>query len=361
MKIYLDYAATSPLLPCARAAMEACPTANPSSAHSEGMAARRALESARTVIARKINCKPSEIYFTSGATEACNIALCSMFWTKRKRAVDSLKSSPYEHSAVYETAKLFEPQTDNNDEIHILANNETGEIYDVANMAQELRKKGGKYLFFSDATAAVGQIAVDFTALDIDYMAFAAHKFGGPKGIGCLIAKDGAPIVPLIVGGGQERGQRGGTESVELAVGMAAALEHSVQCMPSEQKQKIKLRDYMIERLTAPDGVCKAKLNGAWRSGSCKERLPGNVNLAFPGVSGEALAMCLSEEGIYVSTGAACSSGKHSASRVLLASGVSETDAGSSIRITFGAETTKQDIITSCNYIEKIVHRLRTV
>lgn len=359
--IYLDYAATAPILPAARRAMENCPFGNPNSAHAEGQSARAALEQARETIERCINCDPSEVYFTSGATETCNVAICSMFATKRKRGVNSLKASPHEHSAVYESARLLKAHPDGaNDTAHILANNETGEIYDVAKLAQEARERNEKALFFSDATAAVGHIPVDFAALDIDYMAFGAHKFGGAKGIGCLIARKNAPIFSLVSGGGQEQGKRGGTQSVELAVGMAAALQYCTETMQSEQKRLIRLRDNLILGLLDEGNGIEARLNGAWTQGSCKDRLPNNVNMAFPGVSGEALAMCLSEEGICVSTGAACSSGEHKASRVLLASGVSEADALSSIRITMGRGTTAKDIDTTCRKIIKIVKMLKS-
>lgn len=359
--IYLDYAATAPILPAARMAMENCPFGNPNSAHADGQAARAALEQARETIARNINCDPSEVYFTSGATEACVWATNTMYLDEAPFVGRGLEISPHEHSAVYESSRLLEARPDGaNDAAHILANNETGEIYDVARLAQEARERNEKALFFSDATAAVGHIPVDFTALGIDYMAFGAHKFGGAKGVGCLIARENAPLFSLISGGGQERGKRGGTQSVELAVGMAAALQYCTETMQSEQKRLIRLRDNLILGLLDEGNGIEAKLNGAWTQGSCEDRLPNNVNMAFPGVSGEALAMCLSEEGIYVSTGAACSSGEHKASRVLLASGVSEADALSSIRITMGRGTSRRDIDTACQKIIEIVKMLKS-
>ena len=358
--IYLDYAATAPILPAARRAMENCPFGNPNSAHADGLAARAALEQARETIARNINCDPSEVYFTSGATEACAWALNILFRNELLFVGRSLEISPHEHSVVHDSARIIRAPDGVNDFAHIFANNETGEIYDVARLAQEARERNENALFFSDATAAVGHIHVDFAALDIDYMAFGSHKFGGAKGTGCLIARKNAPLFSLISGGGQERGKRGGTQSVELAVGMAAALQCCTETMQSEQKRLIRLRDNLILGLLDEGNGREARLNGAWTQGSCENRLPNNVNMAFPGVSGEALAMCLSEEGIYVSTGAACSSGKHKASRVLLASGVSEADALSSIRITMGRGTTAKDIDTTCRKIIKIVKMLKS-
>lgn len=360
--IYLDYAATSPLLPAAQRAMEACPFGNPNSTHAEGLAAREALEQARATIARCINCQPDEVYFTSGATEACVWALHNIGCSNYLRECRGFRLSPIEHSAVYEFGNtVCRPSADGGDDTaHILANNETGEIYDIAKLAKEVYERNCDALFFSDATAAVGHIPVDFTALGIDYMAFGAHKFGGSKGIGCLIARKNAPLYPLINGGGQELGKRGGTQSVELAVGMAAALQYCTDTMQTEQKRLIRMRDNLILGLLDEGNGISARLNGAWTQGSCEDRLPGNVNMAFPGVSGEALAMCLSEEGICVSTGAACSGGEHKPSRVLLASGVSEADALSSIRITMGRGTSRRDIDVACQTIIRIVKMLKS-
>lgn len=347
---YLDNAATTPLLPCARAAMEAAPHANPSSAHKEGLRAREALEEVRRSIARNIHCKPREVYFTSGSTEACNWAIHSMARTTGDRAVSSVQISPYEHAAVYENAWRFLVYDKSNDLVHTLADSVTGEIFPVAQLAQERRAEAPNALVFSDATAAVGHIAVDFSALGIDYMAFGAHKFGGPKGVGCLIARKNAPLPPLLLGGGQEGGRRSGTVPVELVCGMAAALEAHTKNMDAEQKHVSALRDRIIETVLA--SVSGSRLNGPWTKGSCADRLPGNVNLSFDGVNAEALVMALSEEGICVSAGSACSAGKHN-------SDTSAWRVPEGVRITLGYQNSAYDVQALCEAVPRLVRYFR--
>lgn len=347
---YLDNAATTPLLPCARAAMEAAPHANPSSTHKEGLRARKALEESRRSIAQNIHCCPSEVYFTSGSTEACNWAIHSMTRTGYSRAVSSLQISPYEHAAVYENAWRFQVYDKNNDLAHTLADSVTGEIFPVAQLAQERRAEVPNALVFSDATAAVGHIPVDFAALGIDYMAFGAHKFGGPKGVGCLIARKNAPLPPLLLGGGQEGGRRSGTVPVELVCGMAAALEAHTKNREAEQKHVTALRDQIIETVLA--SVSGSRLNGPWTKGSCADRLPGNVNLSFDGVNAEALVMALSEEGICVSAGSACSAGKHS-------SDTAARRVPEGVRITLGYQNNAYDVQALCEAVSRLVRQFR--
>ena len=295
--IYFDNAATTPVLPCAWEAMRNCEFANPSSSHAAGREAKAALEKARATIARCINCAPSEVYFTSGATESCNWMVNSM----RTRA-DGIIYSERLHHAVTESIRAYPvPNAPRSipAAIESLVNNETGEIRDRNTW-------GNLCLFGLDATATVGHIPVDFHALGADYMAFGGHKFGAPKGIGALIVRGGCPITPLLYGGAQERGERGGTVSVPLTCAMAAALEWHTAHMAENITHLIDLRDRLLHRLTE-SGV-EYRVNGG------KNVAAHILSLTFPGVYGATLAAALSDHGVMVSTGSACSSGENRAS-----------------------------------------------
>ena len=341
--IYFDNAATTPVLPCAWNAMQAAPEGNPSSSHAAGREAKAALEKARAAIARCLNCGPGEVYFTSGATEACNWMVNSM----RTRA-DGIIYSERLHHAVAESIRAYPvPNAPRSipAAIESLVNNETGEI--------ENRRKnyGNLCLFGLDATAAVGHIPIDFHALGADYMAFGGHKFGAPKGIGALIVKEGCPITPLLHGGAQERGERGGTVSVPMACAMAAALEWHTAHMEENITHLIDLRDRLLHRLTE-SGV-------AYRVNGGKNTAAHILSLTFPGVYGASLAAALSDHGVMVSTGSACSSGENRASENLIAGGLTEEEALSTVRFSFDWQNTPSEADEAAKIIAQLIPTLK--
>lgn len=348
---YFDAAAHEPPSPAALDAFHAALSlGNPSALHDRGIAAKQALEGARESIAQDLNCLPEEVYFTSGATEACNWMMESL------SAYTGKLTSPrrYEHHAVLEYPPVDHPhRTDRTGFTHMMANNETGEIYDILSM----RRNAPNALFACDATAAVGNIPVDFKALGVDYMAFGAHKFGGISGIGCLIVKKDTPLLSMIRGGGQEWGKRGGTESVALACAMAAALHERMDNMLSNMKRIARCRDMLITYLVrfVPDTY----VNGPYTPGDVLLRLPGNANLSFLGVESQALVMALSAEGVYASSGSACTSGEADGSYVLRAMGYPANRAISAVRFTLPYTITEDDILGAVPLIVSAVENLR--
>lgn len=353
--IYLDAAAHEMPLPAAvDAFLKMQDLANPSSLHGEGRAAKSALEAARATISRCIGTDPNEVYFTSGATEACNwmIYIIHEYATIHNR---HLCIGKFEHHAVseYASSLSFLGHT-KLDVAHMLANNETGEIYDIAAMRSRLNG-----LFACDATAAVGQIPVNFHDLGIDYMAFGAHKFGGLSGIGCMIAREGTPISPMICGGGQERDRRGGTESVALACAMAVALEKRCQTMYDDIARITKLRDEFIAEILrlVPD----AYINGPWVVCDASRRLPNNANISFLGVESQALVLALSNNGLCASSGSACTSGSLEGSYVLRAMGLSEQRARSAVRFTLPYRITHGEVNRAVEIIVNTVFELRAL
>ena len=351
--IYLDAASHEmPLPEAVDAFLKAQDLANPSSLHSEGRAAKSALEAARATVARCLNCEPSEVCFTSGATESCNwmIHCLDVF----SNGVSEIPR--YEHHAVLEYPAIapvvFSDLKPGH--THMLANNETGEIYDI-----EAMKKTLKGLFGCDASAAVGHIPVDFRALGVDYMAFGAHKFGGLSGIGALIVRENAPVTPMICGGGQERGMRGGTESVALACAMAAALEKRCETMYDDIARITKLRDEFITEILrlVPD----AYINGPWVICDASRRLPNNANISFIGVESQALVLALSNRGLCASSGSACTSGSLNGSYVLRAMGLPEDRARSAVRFSLPYRITQGELKQAVEIIVNTVSELRAL
>lgn len=347
--IYFDNAATTPVLDCAWEAMQAAPEANPSSSHAAGREAKAALEKARAAIARYINCDPGEVYFTSGATESCN-------WMVKCLRIESndIIYSDRLHHAVTESLQRchsrFSPRK-GFAAIESLVNNETGEIRDQATWVDFRNTLAGSGLFGIDATAAVGHLPVDFSALGADYMALGGHKFGAPKGIGALIVRQGCPITPLLHGGAQERGMRGGTVSVPLACAMAAALEWHTDHMEENITHLIAVRDRLLHRLTK-SGV-EYRVNGG------KNVAAHILSLNFPGVYGATLAAALSEWGVMVSTGSACSSGENRASENLIASGLTKEEALSTVRFSFDWQNTPSEADEAAKIIARLIPTLK--
>lgn len=342
--IYLDAAAMHPVLPCAREAFLNAPFGNPSSEHQVGHEARNALERAREKIASLMDCDPNEIYFTATATEAAALAWYSVFKTKQYCAIESDK----EHHAISENARAYSfPCGKSYAVASMLANNETGEILQAPSVAH-------MKLWLCDVTAAVGHIPVSFKSLGCDYMIADALKFGGIPGAAFLIAKQGAPISPLIRGGGQERGMRSGTENVPAICAMAAALEWQTQHMEQNIEHISAMQMRMYEMLSEIK-------NHQWNTPLTKPHLPHILNVSFDGVDAHALALILSKDGVMVSPGAACSNGLNEPSHVIMAMFHDEARARSAIRISLSHENTIDECIEAAEKIKNAVEHLRSL
>ena len=346
--IYFDNAATTPVLDCAWEAMRSCEFANPSSSHAAGRAAKAALEETRSTIASCLGCRPSEVYFTSGATEACNWMVQCLHLQSGGIMYDRRL-----HHAVLEPIYAYHGPSATNrwpSAVLSLVNNETGEINDVDDFCRKYRP----HRIGVDATAAVSHIPIDFLALGADYMAFGGHKFGAPKGIGALIVREGCPITPLLHGGAQERGMRGGTVSVPLTSAMAAALAWHTKNMADNAEKIRRVRDQLIFDLAQLGVDHIVNLNDGHRHFA-----DHILSIRFPGVYGAALAAALSENGVMVSTGSACSSGDNTASANLMASGLTEQEALETIRFSFDWYNTPKEASDVAALISSLTYNLR--
>jgi cysteine desulfurase len=349
--IYLDFNATAPTRPEVIAAMVATMEAggNPSSVHQQGRSSRNKVEAARRQISGLINCKAQEIIFTSGGTEANNLALSGL-------ANRQLMISAIEHDSILTGTAALEPVVipvgqngiidlvDLEEQLRaatkpvlvsiMLANNETGVIQSIKDIAVLVHKF--EALLHCDAIQAVAKVPIDFRELDVDLMSISAHKFGGPQGMGALILREGIAIEPVVKGGGQELGRRAGTENVAGIVGFGVAAALAEERLEGQDKVR-QLRDNLETALTeiSPGSVIY---------GADALRLPNTVSVSMPGVSSELQVMNFDLAGIAVSAGSACSSGKVKASHVLMAMGVPEEEAGTAIRISLGPITTSADI-----------------
>ncbi|MCW5749674.1 MAG: cysteine desulfurase [Alphaproteobacteria bacterium] len=346
---YLDYNATAPLRPEARRAMlEAAESGgNASSVHASGRRARRMIEEARERVAALLGVKPGEVVFTSGGTEANHLALLGA-------GADQVLVGATEHDSVRLVRADAEAlPVDGSGQIALqkldaalaqsagralvsvmLANNETGVIQPIAEVARIARRHGA--LVHCDAVQAIGKIAVDLRALDVDLLSLSGHKLGGPQGVGALLVRDGRVLEPLLRGGGQEFGRRAGTENLPGIAGMAAALAACLRDLAS-MDALARLRDGMEARLAA---LCPELR--VWGSGA--PRLANTSCLAMPGTLAETQVMALDLAGIEVSAGAACSSGKVRPSHVLRAMGASESEAREAIRVSLGWASTEEDV-----------------
>lgn len=363
--IYLDHNATSPLRDSARAAMIEAMTCygNASSVHAAGRGARARIERAREAIARLAGCRTSEVVFTSGGTEANGLALRGAVQGAADggKRITRLIVSVIEHDSVRTHAaalaetvpglKLQEMPVTSDGKIDIsalrsmlihgkgrvlvsvmAANNETGVIQDVAQIAALVRQEGGAdALLHVDAVPMAGRADFSFRSAGADYMTISAHKLGGPQGAGALIVREGAPLSAQIAGGGQEMGRRAGTENVAAIAGFGA-----VAGQVDDAHDLHSLRESFESQLKTlvPDAVI---------FGAAAERLPNTSNFAIPGLLSEAVLIALDLDGIAVSTGAACSSGKVKPSHVLAAMGVAENLARCGIRVSFGWTNSERD------------------
>jgi len=365
--VYLDHAATTPLRPEAREALARASAAvgNPASIHADGRRARRLLEDAREQVAETLGCAPVEVVFTSGGTEAINLAIKGLFWA---RPGSRIVLPDGEHHATLDTAEWLERVAgavldtvplDAEGRIRLdaareslehepadialatalWANNEVGTVQPVGALAA-LSAENGVPLHV-DAVAAYGHVPIDVRALasGLAALSVSAHKIGGPVGIGALYLARDAVVEPLLHGGGQQRNVRSGTQDVAAAVAFAAAARAAMRDLEGDARRLAALRQRALDGIKAL--VPEAVVNGPARP---EERLPGTLHVTFPGCSGEALLFVLDAAGVSVSTGSACQAGVPEPSHVLLAMGRDERDARSAIRVTLGHDTSETDV-----------------
>lgn len=384
--IYLDHAATTPTDPSVVQAMAPYFTSvfgNPSSIYRIGQDARAAMDRARRDVAGVLRCKPSEIIFTSGATESDNLALRGVAWAARMRSPDGppphVVTTAIEHHAVLHAADALERQgfrvtrvgvgadgiVDPSDiEAAIepesclvsvmLANNEIGSIQPIAEIAAITRARG--IPFHTDAVQGAGVLDLDVNALGVDLLSLSAHKFYGPKGVGVLYVRKGTAVEWQQVGGGQESGRRGGTENVPLIVGMARALAAADASRDAYNAFCAELRDRLWAGIR--ERIEGARLNGPEPG---PRRLPNNLNLAIDGVQGETVLLSLDMQGVAASAGSACTTGNSEPSHVLLACGLDETAARTSLRLTVGRGNSMAEIDQAVDVLAETVDRVRAL
>ncbi len=376
-KIYFDHSATTPV--DKRVADIMCDHllngwGNPSSVHAVGRQAKESMDTAHAQVANVINCHPEEIFFTSGGTEADNLAIIGYALMHRDRKGHIITSN-IEHPAIENAVEYLEKlgfeatrvAADQYGMIHpadisaalrpdtflvsiMHVNNEVGTINNIGAIGRLLREKG--IAFHTDAVQSFGKVPVDVEEMCIDMLSLSGHKIYGPKGVGALYVRKGLEIEPRVFGGHQEMGVRAGTENMPGIVGLGKAAEICKGEMAHEAEYLTKLRDRLHARIAGE--VDNIVLNG-----HTIHRLPGNLNLTFHGVEGEALLMTLDVNGISVSSGSACSSGSTLPSRVLLNIGLTPQEAHSSLRMTLGRENTPEDIDFAAGIIIDSVKNLR--
>lgn len=376
-KIYLDHAATTPtrsevvdvMLPYFTQQF-----GNPSSIYEVARINRKALDEARTTVAQALGATSEEIFFTSGGTESDNWAIKGIAEAYEKKGKHIITSN-IEHHAVLHTCQYLEKKgyevtylpVDEYGQISIedlknairkdtilisimYANNEIGTIQPIEAIGQVAKEHN--IIFHTDAVQAVGHIPIDVKKMNIDLLSLSGHKLFGPKGIGVLYIRKGIKIRSLLHGGAQERNRRAGTENVPAIVGLAKALELSIEEMETSNKKIIQLRDYLIQGVQ--EKIPYVRLNG-----HPTERLPGNINFSFQFIEGESLLIALDMHGIFASSGSACTSGSLDPSHVLLAIGLPHEIAHGSLRLTLGSENTKEEMDEVLEVLPQVVQRLR--
>ena len=376
-RVYMDNAATTALRRDVLDAMMPYLTdiyGNPSSLHYFGQEAHKAVENARHQVASALNAEDNEIVFTGCGTEADNMALkgiAEKYQSKGKHII----TSSVEHHAILHTCEYLEKHgfevtylpvdeygmvkaeqvrdAIRSDTILVsimFANNEVGTIMPIKEIGAVCREKG--VLFHTDAVQAVGHVAIDVKAMNIDLLSLSAHKLHGPKGVGALYIRKGIVVPPLLHGGAQERRKRAGTENVAGIVGLGKAIEIACSDIEGTAKRMCYLRDKLINGIEAI--IPEVKLNG-----HRTERLPGNVNFSIKYIEGESILLMLDINGIAASSGSACTSGSLDPSHVLLAMGMPHETAHGSLRLTLGDDTTEDDIDYVLEVLPEIVVKLR--
>ena len=349
---YLDYAATSPLLPEVIDAMNTAERryfANASALHTPGHLAMNEIEHTRGLLAEMINAKPEEIIFTSGASESNNTVIRTFEGHK-------IITSPLEHHSIIEAAAIYGGEGEPALYSYMLANNEIGEILPVKEQVKKAHKEGA--FAHSDLTQVLGKLPIDVKELDLDYATFSAHKIGGPIGVGALYVRKGAPFKPLIIGGNQEKKRRGGTYNTVGIIGFGVALEHlnKVNSWSLYDAKVRKLRDKLAERILAE--IPGSSLNTELER---DKSLPNILNASFEAAEGESIQLYLDAEGVIVSTGSACAAGDAKPSHVLMAKTGDAEVAHSSIRFSFSPDNTEADIEKVMAVLPGIVDRLQQI
>ena len=378
-RIYMDNAATTAVSPEVLQTMLPYFSeiyGNPSSIHSTGRDARRAVDAARKQVAQAIGAQPTEIYFTAGGSESDNWAIKGTAFAKRDKG-NHIITTAIEHHAVLHTCQWLEKQgfqvtyllvdeygrvrvedvekaiTDKTILISIMAaNNEIGTLEPIAEIGKLAHEKG--ILFHTDAVQAVGAIPLDVNAMNIDMLSMSGHKFHGPKGIGALYIRKGVRPDVFMHGGAQERAQRAGTENLAGIVGMGKAIELATQNLEANAARMTRLRDKLIDGILAE--IPEVRLNG-----HRTERLPNNVNVSIRYIEGEALLLRLDLAGIAGSSGSACTSGSLDPSHVLLAIGLPHEIAHGSLRLSLGADSTEAEVDEVLRVLPGIVKDLRAM
>lgn len=360
--IYFDNAATTPL--CLAAKKEILKHfddfGNPSSSHELGRQSRVLIEDARERIAKCINANPDEIYFTSGGSESNTLALNNRWYSA---------SSKFEHHSIVSNWPKISITQDGFIKTHKLnnmlserwdtpfdvmscmyVNNELGTIQPINELSTIAHRYG--ILLHTDAVQAMPYIHVDVKELGCDMLSASGHKFGAPKGVGFLYANTRSRIKPMLNGGKQENGVRPGTENILGILAMASSLENAIKHMNERNTHIKQLRDNLLDKLL--------KIDGAYLNGSLENRIPGNINIRFSGVSGSRLVSLCSLYGVYISAGSACNEGISEPSHVLKAIGLSDEEALNSVRITLSHYNTEQEIDEAANIITSLVNRIRS-
>jgi cysteine desulfurase len=359
---------------------------NPSSFHSVGKSAKEAVDEARARLAKILNCKSGELVFTSGGTEANNLSILGIYRAYKNRGNHIVTNTIEHHSVLHavehllkkEGAKATYLKVDKYGQVKLdelqasltletvlvsvmYANNEIGTINKIQEIGRIIqnyksitgRKPSEPPFFHTDACQAAGACELDVSKLGVDLMTINSAKIYGPKGVGILYIRQGVRPEPLIFGGGQESGLRGGTENVPGIVGFVKALELAQAEKESENARLSELRDYIIRELLK---IPKSRLNG-----HPVERLPNNINISFLDIEGEAMILYLDAHGVYTSTGSACTSGSLDPSHVILGIGLPYEAAHGSLRLTLGKKTTKEDIDYVLDILPGIVQKLRSI
>ena len=378
---YLDHAATTPVLPEVQEAMQrilAEDFGNPSSAHAFGRRAKEAVEDARDRVAAAIGASPAEIVFTAGGTEADNLAMKGAIH-KRRGNGNHVVVPAFEHHAVLDTAEwlhkqgmevtfLGVPETGvlEPDEVAaavrsdtllvsvMTVNNELGTVQPIAEITAAVKSKNPNVVVHTDAVQALGNMDVDVSGWDVDLAAFAAHKLGGPKGVGVLSVRSTVPVEAVIHGGGQERGMRSGTLNVAGIAGMGIAAEIAAREVTEKVERVTALRERMWTGIKS--AVDRVTLNG-----DSERRIPGTLNVAFEGVEAETLLLLLDQRGIACSAGSACQSGAIDPSHVLKAMGIRRDLALGSLRFSLGRTSTEDDVDSLLAVLPECVATARRV
>lgn len=375
-RIYLDYAATTPLdneilekmLPYFTEAF-----GNPNSPHATGRKAMAAVDTARDLLAEQLNAKPSEIFFTAGGTEADNWAVLGGAYAQREIGKTHVIVSAIEHHAVLSAAERLKKEgfavtylpvdergivqieslkkalTDKTGLVAVmLANNETGSIQDIKTLAELAHENGS--IFFADAVQAAPYIPLDVKELGVDMLSISGHKFYGPKGVGALYIKSGVKVWAHALGGEQERGLRGGTVNVPMTVGLAAAYQKNKATMYEVNEKLTALRALFLKEISCLEGV---RVNG-------ENTLPAILNVRVKGVSNVALLYNLDLQGVCAAAGSACASASVLPSHVLTAMGLSTEEANECVRFSFGKHTTEEEILRAAEIFKEIVEKLQS-